>query len=313
MTNRRTHLDATALAGVLLCCVLWGINQSAAKAALPDVPPLTQAALRSLGAAVLLWLWSRWRGIALFERDGTLGGGLLAGSLFALEFALIFWGLQHTHASRMIVYIYLSPFVVALGMPFIARQERLQPTQLAGLVAAFAGVAFAFSEGFVQPAAGPLQWLGDAMGLAAAVIWGATTLTIRATRLSVASAEKTLFYQLAVSAPLLGAAALWAGESWPAQWSTVALGSMFFQVVVITFASYLLWFWLVRHYPATRLASFTLLTPLAGLAAGMVLLGEPATPRLMVALAAVALGIWLVNRPAAPSPPSSTPRSGEPT
>ena len=305
MTERRHQLDPRALLCILPRCVLWGINQSAATAALPEVPPLLRAALRSLGAAGLVLLWSRWRGIALFERDGTLPGGLLAGALFAGEFALIFWGLQYTHASRMIVFIYLSPFVVALGMPLIARSERLRPVQWAGMVAAFGGVALAFSEGFGAPAAGPLQWLGDAMGLLAALLWGATTLAIRATRLSQAPAEKTLFYQLAVSAPLLGLGAWALGESWPTRWSSLALGSMFFQIVVITFASYLLWFWLIRHYPATRLASFTLLTPLSGLLAGMALLGEPATARLLAALVAVAAGIWLVNRPAAPPSPSS--------
>ena len=305
MTERRHQLDAPALLCILLCCVLWGINQSAAKAALPEVPPLLQAALRSLGAAGLVLMWSRWRGIALFERDGTLPGGLLAGALFAGEFALIFWGLQYTHASRMIVFLYLSPFVVALGMPLIARSERLRPVQWAGMVAAFGGVTLAFSEGFGAPAAGPLQWLGDAMGLLAALLWGATTLAIRATRLSQAPAEKTLFYQLAVSAPLLGLGAWALGETWPTSWSSLAIGSMFFQIVVITFASYLLWFWLIRQYPATRLASFTLLTPLSGLLAGMALLGEPATARLLAALVAVAAGIWLVNRPAAPPRPSS--------
>lgn len=303
MTERRAQLDAQALLCVLLCCVLWGINQSAAKAALPEVPPLLQASLRSLGAALLVLAWSRWRGIALFERDGTLAGGLLAGALFAGEFAMIFWGLQYTHASRMIVFIYLSPFVVALGMPLIARSERLRPAQWAGLLAAFAGLALAFSEGFGAPSAGPLQWLGDAMGMLAALLWGATTLAIRATKLAQAPAEKTLFCQLAVSAPLLGLGAWAFGEAWPAQWSTLSLGSLFFQIVVITFASYLLWFWLIRHYPATRLASFTLLTPLSGLLAGMALLGEPATPRLLAALVAVGVGIWLVNRPAPAAAP----------
>jgi drug/metabolite transporter (DMT)-like permease len=66
--------------------------------------------------------------------------------------------------------------------------------------------------------------------------------------------------------------------------------------VVITFASYLVWFWLVRHYPATRISAFTLLTPIFGLLAGVLLLGEPLTMRLVVALAAVCAGIALVNR-----------------
>jgi drug/metabolite transporter (DMT)-like permease len=295
--ERKTHLDALAVALVLVCCVLWGLNQVAAKLALADVPPLTQAALRSGGAALLVLAWARARGIVLFDSDRTLGGGLLAGSLFAAEFACIFLGLQFTSASRMVVFIYLAPFVVALGMPLVTRGERLSPLQWAGLAAAFAGVAWAFAEGFAPTVdAPPRQWLGDALGIGAALLWGATTLVIRATRLSNAAAEKTLLYQLVVSALLLGVAAAASGEAWPVRWSAMALGSLGFQTVIVTFASYLTWFWLVRHYPATRLSAFTLLTPVAGLAAGVVLLGEPLTLRLVVATASVALGLVLVNR-----------------
>ena len=295
--GRKQHLDAIAITSLLLCCVLWGLNQVAAKVALAEIPPLTQAAARSLGAALLVLAWSRWRGIALGSRDGTLRGGLAAGALFGAEMACIFVGLQFTSASRMVVFIYLAPFVVALGMPFIARGERLLPAQWLGLVTAFAGVAWAFAEGFAPAAsAGPQQWLGDALGVAAALLWGATTLTIRATALAGAPAEKTLLYQLAVSGALLALGAVAAGEAWPARVGALALSSLAFQTVIVSFASYLLWFWLVRHYPATRLSAFTLLTPVAGLVAGVGLLGEPLTLRLGIALAAVAIGIALVSR-----------------
>jgi len=294
---RREHLDALAVALLITCCALWGLNQVAAKAALADVPPLTQAALRSAGAALLVLGWAKARGIVLFERDATLRGGLLAGTLFAGEFACIFVGLQFTTASRMVVFIYLAPFVVALGMPLVARGERLNASQWVGLAAAFAGVAWAFAEAFSHAAAAPSrQWLGDALGVAAALLWGATTLAIRATPLTSASAEKTLLYQLGVSAPLLALAALLSGESWPASWSLLSIGSLAFQTVVVTFASYLTWFWLMRHYPATRISAFVLLTPVFGLAAGVSLLGEPLTLRLVVALVAVVLGLALVNR-----------------
>jgi drug/metabolite transporter (DMT)-like permease len=296
MTDRRSHLDTLAVATLVFCCFLWGLNQVAAKAALPEVPALWQAAARSLGGAVLVWGWSRLRGIALFTPDGSLAGGLLAGALFGAEFLCIFIGLQFTTASRMVVFIYISPFVVALGMPFIARAERLSPTQMAGLLLAFAGVAWAFAEGFASPAAGPRQLLGDALGVAAGVLWGATTLAIRGTALSNAPAEKTLLYQLAVSGVLLGAAALLGDARWPATLSPLAWASMLFQVVAVTSFSYLVWFWLIRSYPATRLASFTLLTPVFGLVLGAALLGEAITARLVTALVAVATGIVLVNR-----------------
>ncbi len=181
-------------------------------------------------------------------------------------------------------------------MPFIARAERLTRAQIGGLLLAFAGVAWAFAEGFTQPAAGPHQLLGDGLGVLAGVLWGATTLAIRGTRLASAPAEKTLLYQLAVSGVILWAAALAAGAPLPTRLSPLAWASMAFQVVVVTAFSYLVWFWLVRRYPATKLASFTLLTPVFGLLLGALLLGEPITSRLVVALAAVAAGIVVVNR-----------------
>jgi drug/metabolite transporter (DMT)-like permease len=296
LRERKSHLDALAVTTLVVCCFLWGLNQVAAKAALPEIGALWQAALRSTGAAALLWLWARARGISLFDRDGTLPGGLLAGALFAAEFFCIFVGLQFTTASRMVVFIYTSPFVVALGMPLISRAERLHAVQAIGLVLAFAGVASAFSEGFSQPAAGPQQWIGDALGVLAGILWGATTLAIRATKLTHASAEKTLFYQLAVSAVLLLAGAAATAPPPLHALSPLAWGSLAFQVVVVSFASYLVWFWLIRHYPATRIASFTMLTPVFGLILGALLLAEPITARLLIALATVAAGILLVNR-----------------
>ncbi|HRD96997.1 MAG TPA: DMT family transporter [Rubrivivax sp.] len=279
---------------LVLCCALWGLGQVAVKLALPQVPPLLQAGLRSLVAAALLLIWCQARGVSIWQADGT-------GRLFATEFACIFLGLQYTSASRMSVFLYLSPFVVALGMPFIARHERLRAPQMAGLVLAFSGVVWAFAEGFARPAAGPLQWLGDALGIAAAVLWGLTTLTLRGSRLSTAAPEKTLLYQLGLSGLALTAASVFSPEVWPglATLSGLTWLSLFFQSVIVSFASYLVWFWLMRHYPATRISAFVLLTPVFGLWFGVALLGEPLTPRIVMALLAVCGGIALVNLPAA--------------
>jgi drug/metabolite transporter (DMT)-like permease len=305
MSERKLHLDGVAVATIVVCCAIWGLAQVAAKVTLAEVPPLLQAGVRSIGAALLLLLWARWRGLVVFNRDGTAPAGWLAGALFAAEFACIFVGLQYTSASRMAVFLYLSPFVVAVGMPFIARNERLAPAQVAGLVLAFAGVVWAFAEGFAAPSAGPRQWLGDALGIAAAVLWGATTLVMRASRLATALPEKTLLYQLAFSGVALLAASALVGEPLPRALGGLPALALAFQVVVVTFASYLAWFWLVRHYVATKVAAFTLLTPLFGLLAGVLLLGEPLTARLVLALAAVCAGIALVNLATRPAPPRS--------
>jgi drug/metabolite transporter (DMT)-like permease len=293
---RKTELDPLATALLVGCCAIWGLGQVAAKVGLDALPPLLQASLRSLIAAALLLIWSRWRGLRVFQSDGTGPAGLLAGSLFAIEFGCIFVGLQFTTASRMSVFIYLAPFVVAAGAPLIAPSERLAPWQIVGLASAFLGVVWAYSEGFVQPSAGPFQWLGDALGIAAGVLWGLTTLTLRGSRLSMAAPEKTLLYQLGVSGVALGLASLARHEVLPAHLSLAGVAALAFQSVVVSFASYLVWFWLMRHYPTTRISAFTLLTPVFGLLSGVLLLGEPLSQRLLAALGAVCAGIGLVSR-----------------
>lgn len=297
---RRDRLDGWAVVLTVGCCLVWGLGQVAIKVGINGgLPPLLQAGLRALAATALLLAWAAWRGVPMASRDGTLRGGLLAGLLFAAEFACIFVGLQYTTASRMAVFVYLAPFFVALAMPWIVRAERLRAPQWLGLVLAFGGVALAFSEGFTGGAgagARPRQWVGDLLGLGGAVLWAATMLTIRATRLATAAPEKTLAWQIGVSGLALTLVSVVTGEPWPAQATALALASFAFQAVVVSFASFLVWFWLVAHYPSTRLMSFTLLTPLAALVFGVLLLGEPLTAPLLAAAGGVALGLWLVNR-----------------
>lgn len=295
MTERRSHLDGVAVGLMLACCILWGLQQVVVKATLPVLPPFVQGAARSAVAAAMLWAWSFTRGIPLFRRDGTLVPGLVAGALFGAEFVCIYGALTLTDASRVSVFIYMAPFVVALALPRFVPAERLSPMQMFGMGCAFAALAFAFQEGFTSPKHS--QWLGDALALLAALLWGATTLVVRVTRLASASPEKTLFYQLAVSTVVLLAASLAAGERWPdTALPSWAWGSLFFQAVVVAFASYLAWFWLLRHYPATRLSAFSFLTPIFGLVFAALALGESISPRLVIALAFIAIGIGLVNR-----------------
>ena len=99
--SRKDTLDAVALVTLVACCATWGFGQVASKVSLAEVPPLLQSGVRSLGAALLLLLWARARGLAVFGRDGTGLPGIAAGVLFAVEFACIFIGLQYTSASRM--------------------------------------------------------------------------------------------------------------------------------------------------------------------------------------------------------------------
>jgi drug/metabolite transporter (DMT)-like permease len=293
--QRKDHLDTLAITLLVVCCAFWGFQQILIKFASREIPPLWQASIRMWGATALLWLWCQFRGVPLFKRDGTLWGGLLVGLLFAGEFCFIYLGLTHTSASRLTVFLYTSPFWVALLLPRFVKSERLRRIQWIGLCMAFAAVAVAFSEAFLHSSAEG-QWIGDTMGLAAGMLWGLTTLAIRTTKIATAAAEKSLFYQLGVTAAVTPLLSIALGETWGFGYSAMAWGSVFLQTAVGAFASYLTWMWMLRHYPATQMSTFTFLTPLFALIFGVVLLGEPLTLQLVLALLGVAAGIVLVSR-----------------
>jgi len=290
----RKPVDTTAVSTMVLLCFIWGLGHVAAKLAAPGISLVFQAGLRSAIATVLLLVYARVRGIPLFERDGTFLAGMLAGALFAGEFVFIFAGLNFTGASRMVVFVYLAPCLTALGLHFFLPSERLNAQQWAGILLAFAGVAVAFWDGF---AAARSSLLGDAFGVIGAALWAATTVVIRITRLSQASASKTLFYQLAVSAAALPVVSLALHEPGVIKITPLVLGAVLYQAVIVTFASYLAWFWLLTRYLAARLSVFAFLTPLFGVAAGVIVLHEPLRAAFVGAVVLVGAGIYLVNRP----------------
>ena len=291
---RKAHLDTLAISLLLGCCLFWGLQQVLIKATIAEMPPMFQASLRLVGATALLWLWCWWRNIPLFNRDASLRAGLLAGALFSAEFACIYGGLQYTSASRLTVFLYTSPFWVAVLVPIWVKSERLRGMQWVGLLFAFIAVVFALREGFAGGAAATVG--GDLLGLMAGMMWGLTTVVIRATGLSKVSAEKLLFYQLTLSALALPLLSLALGEVWVWQFSPFAITSLLLQTVIGAFASYLAWMWMLGRYPATKISVFVFFTPLFALLFGALGLHESVTPGLLAALATVAAGIVLVNR-----------------
>ncbi len=283
-----------AAAIVLVLCLSWGFNQVATKLAIHDIPPLTQGAIRSSVAALLVAGWCKLRGLALLARDGTLAAGLLAGALFGAEFILIYQGLVYTTATRATLFIYLAPFLVVLGARIFLPADRFGLPQWLGLSLSFAGMLLAF--GVPTPALDPRQMLGDVMMVGAALLWAATTLTIKASALNRVSAEKVMLYQLVVSAPMLALAAWVFGERIAHAPSALALGALAYQTFWVVSVTFVVWFSLVARFSASRLSAFTFLTPLFGVAAGRLVLGEPLTGAFAIAVALVAAGLVLVNR-----------------
>lgn len=292
--DRRDSIDGFAVAIMLMLTFSWGLNQVAVKVSNTGYSPVFLTMARSLIGALIVFCWCRFRRIPLFERDGTLVPGIIAGLLFGGEFVLIFFGMDYTTAARGALMINTMPFWVLIGAHFWLG-ERITPMKLFGLVLAFAGVVLVFSDNLSLPNAAALR--GDILCLIAGILWGATTLVIKKSKLSDVSAEKTLLYQLAVSTvfalPLIPLAGPIVREV-----SMLATASLIFQAVFVVAFTYLLWFWMIRTYPAAGLASFTFLSPAFGVLGGGLLLNEPLSINIFAALALIAVGLVLVNRPA---------------
>ncbi len=293
--SSRQALDPRAVTLMLVLCAVWGLQQVVLKATVNDISPIMQIALRSGGAALLVALVMWWRGERMDWRDGTLPAGVVVGVLFALEFLLVAEGLRHTTASHMVVFLYTAPMFAALGLHWRLPAERLGALQWLGIALAFGGIALTFlgRSSSTHAVAGDALW-GDFLGLMAGVSWAATTVVVRSSALSKAPATQTLLYQLIGAFLLLLVGALVTGQArfnlTPQVWASLA-----FHTFVVSFASFLAWFWLLRHYLASRLGVFSFLTPLFGIVFGAWLLNEPIELRFLLGAIPVLIGIVLVS------------------
>jgi drug/metabolite transporter (DMT)-like permease len=291
--DRRDGVDLVAAVLMVGLTLSWGLNGVAAKLAYPGYSPLFVNIARAVIGGALVLLWCRYRGIPVFARDGTLWLGMLAGGLFGAEFIFIFVGLEYTSVARSTLMINTMPFWVLIGAHFLLG-ERMSVSKFVGLALAFCGVVLVFSDKLSHT--GPSTLVGDLMSLAGGMLWGATTLVIKASRLRTAGAEKLLLYQLVMSILLALPLLLIAGPAIrdPSLGST---GALLFQAIYVVGITYMLWFWLMRRYPATGLSSFVFLTPVFGVLCGGLILGEPLSMHIVIALGLIAAGLVIVNRP----------------
>ncbi|PQO33129.1 DMT family transporter [Blastopirellula marina] len=294
----RKQVDATATTIMLLLCVTWGLQQTAIKAVSGEMSPLFQIAFRSGGSAALVWLVSHFLFRDQWLRGVAWRSGLVVAILFSAEFLLVAEGLRWTTASHMAMFLYTSPLFAAVGLHLARPEERLNLWQWLGVLVAFGGVVLTLSappESTAVSPASPNLLLGDFMGLCAGAAWGLTTVVLRTSRLNDAPPAQTLYYQLA-GAFLLSAFVVVVTGKTAITVTPLLVVSLSFQTIVVAFISYLVWFWLLRNYLASRLGVLSLMTPLFGIAFGAILLSEPLTWAFLAGGSFVLGGLVLVSR-----------------
>jgi drug/metabolite transporter (DMT)-like permease len=293
--SERRALDSKASGIMFVLCIIWGLQQVILKMAAPDISAVMQIALRSgLSALMVYPMIKLAEGVSLWGRE-YLAPGILVGILFASEFFLVAEALRFTSASHTVVLLYTAPIFVALGLHWKLPSERLSPLQWSGIALAFLGIsiAFLFHPAGSAAASTTALW-GDALALLAGILWAATTIAVRLTKLAEAPATQTLFYQLFIAFLLLFPLAFVMGQA-SIHWTPFTIGSLLFHTIIVSFASYLIWFWLLKEYLASRLGVFSFLTPLFGVLFGVVLLNEKIELNFVVGTVLVMLGIMVVS------------------
>jgi drug/metabolite transporter (DMT)-like permease len=286
---------------LVVACAVWGANMVAIKVGNVGVSPMLGAAIRSAGAAGLLFVFARLIGRAIWLSGRDLWHGVIVGLLFGLEFLFLYWGLTFTHASRGTIGLYTHPFWVALGAHFLLRGDRLTWLKIIGLGLAFGGLVCVFGTRATD--LGPDHWIGDFMELFAGAAWAATTLYIKRylARPDV-SPFQTLFAQLFWSIPVLVLGWVLLDAARPPRLTPLVVAALAYQTVLVAFVSYMLWFWMIHRYRVSILTAFTFLAPLFAVVFSGLYLAENLPVMLWVGLGLVAAGIYLVNRPPRPAP-----------
>jgi len=288
------RLTVGAMVIMLVLCFIWGGNLVAIKISNRGFDPIFAATLRSVGAAVLLGAYALITRRSLRVNGTALRYAVAIGLFFGLEFLFLFWGTKFTLASRGTILLYTSPFWVALGGHFLLR-ERLSLPKVTGLLLAFAGVVAVFAT---RPGNLPSTYLiGDAMEIVAAVFWAANTLySKKSMNKAMLTPLQLLFYQVVVSIPLLLVASLIFEGAPRVEWRLDATLALVHQTVIIVTITYLIWFWLLGRFQASRITAFSFFTPLFGVVLSGLFLDDPITWLLGLGVALVAGGIYLVQR-----------------
>ncbi len=295
MDNRKP-IDARASGIMVLLCISLGLQQVAIKATAEEIAPVMQIAVRSGIAALLVAMLMTFRHELPLLSKKTLIPGIGLGLLFGLEFLLIAQGLKYTSAAHMTIFLYTAPVFAAIGLHIKVQGEALAKVQWFGIAIAFAGLVIAFSgrgdDGVNEDVYRML--IGDMLGVAAGMAWGASTVTIRCTALSNAPATQTLLYQLVMTFLLLTVFALVTGET-QFRLTSFSTLSMVYQVFLLSLATFITWFWLLRRYLASRLGILSLMTPVFGVLFGVFFLGESLEQAFIVGASMVLIGVTVVS------------------
>jgi O-acetylserine/cysteine efflux transporter len=270
----------------LLVVIVWGLNFIAIRWGVDLVPPLLLTALRYIFAALPA---------ILFVRPPKVPLRLLlfyGGAVGVLQFGALFVAIKLGMPAGLSSLIIQMQAFFTIGFAALALGERIGRAQAIGAALALAGILVIAAERLEGAALVPLL-----LTLFAGAAWGLSNIAVkRAGQIDMLAF--VVWAALVPPIPLLlasfateGVAADWAALSHP---SWLLAGSVAFNSYGATLLGFGLWSVLLKRYPASLVAPFSLLVPVVGIATAALLLGEPLPPLEAIGSAVIFLGL-LIN------------------
>ncbi len=277
----------------LILCGIWGSTWLFIKIGLNDLPPLTFAGIRFVLASFILSSlvimrrvrWPRTRDEwSLIAVSGVLQ--------FTFNYGLVFWGEQHISSGLAAVLQSTFPLFGLVIAHFYLPHERITAVKTAGVLLGIVGVAIIFSDQL--SIAGSLALLGSVALVLSAVFGSYSNVLVKARGTHIDPQILAAGQMVCGLVPLLVLGVLTEGNPFKFHWTTMAVISLLYLVVVGSAIAFALYYWLVRHMDVTTTMLIALVTPVVAVVLGMIVLHEKLNWRLLAGGACIISGLALI-------------------
>ena len=272
--------------GLLLVTFVWGVNFAVVKIGLGHWTPFLFVGLRFLTVAAALSPFLR-----RLPRGKLTQVALLSTTLGLLHFSLIFAGMRQIDAATSAIAVQIQVPCAAI-LAAIVFKETLHWRRILGIAIAFLGVVLIAGEPRFDGRLLPL-----ALVIAGACVWAATNIQIKLLGDDIDIFNLNGWVALLAAPQTLLAS--WLFETGQRQalltadWR--AWGCIAYQAAFVTVLGYAIWYRMMRRYPVNQVVPFTLLVPLFGVLAGVVMLNESPTPLMLIGGALTLFGVAVVT------------------
>ena len=286
-------IDLTSAILLTLLALIWGGSFFLAAVVLKEVPPITVALFRVVGALPALALFVWFKGVSLPRNLKVWSAYLVMGALNnAIPFSLIFWSQTQITSGLTSILNGAKGVTGVIVAGLLLHDERLTAHKLIGVVIGFFGVALTIGldamRSFDIQSLAPLAVLLAGLSYSLAGVWAKL-------RLSGQAPEMNALGMIMGSSLLLIPTALWLDGPPSLELMASTWTALLVLAVLCTSVPYLLYFNILKRAGSGNLMLVTLLIPPIAIGLGVIFLKESLQGTALMGFALIALGLTIID------------------